>query len=174
MTVEELLAHPAGRRSELVGGHMLLCEPPGGVHGMLASRIATQIQHYAMRHDLGTVFVETGYVLRRNPDTVRGPDVSFVSRARLAPGEISEEFITGAPDLAVEILSSSQGPLAAREKMSDYFAAGTRVAWIIDPSARRTIVCHPNEPARYVSWDDPLDGEGALPGFTLVITELLG
>ena len=62
---------------------------------------------YVERLGLGTVMVEAGYVLQRAPDTVRGPDVSFISAARLPPEQIPEEFIPGVPDLAVEILSPS-------------------------------------------------------------------
>ena len=78
---------------------------------------------------------EAGYVLARNPDTVRGPDLSFIARERLV-GFDDSRFFEGAPDLAVEILSPSNRPGEVRAKAPEYLAAGARLVWVVDPSAR--------------------------------------
>ena len=76
-----------------------------------------------------------------SPDTVRAPDVSFISAERLPPDEFPHGYPTLAPDLTVEVLSPSERPGARREKMQDYFAAGTRLVWEIDP-AQPTITAY--------------------------------
>jgi Uma2 family endonuclease len=114
------------------------------------------------------------YELRRGPDTVRGPDVSFLSRDRLAPDAIPDQFIPGAPDLAVEIVSPSSRWYEVEEKISDYFAGGARTVWVVDPAVRRAVVRYPDRPPRVVMDRDSLDGEDVVPGFTLAVAELFG
>ena len=108
VTAEELFQYPDARRYELVRGVPRVSEPPGGVHGRIAAKLAAHLAGHVEGLGLGTVLAETGYLVQRVPDTVRGPDVSFVSRTRLPPDQIPEQFIPGAPDLAVEILSTEQ------------------------------------------------------------------
>ncbi len=174
VTAEELFQYPDSKYYELVRGVPHACEPSGGVHGRIAGRIVARLGDHVERLGLGTVLVEAGYVLRRSPDTVRGPDVSFVSLARLPPEQIPEQFIPGAPDLAVEILSPSSRWSEVEEKIADYFAAGARLVWVVDPGERRAIVRYPDRPPRVVAAGESLDGEDVVPGFALPLTELFG
>jgi len=172
VTAEELFQYPDSKYLELVRGVPRVSEPPGGVHGMIAGNVVAYLRTHVARLGLGTVLVEAGYVLQRGPDTVRGPDVSFVSVSRLPPDRIPEEFIPGAPDLAVEILSPSSRWVEIEEKLADYFAAGARLVWVVDPAARRVIVRHPGRPAEVVAAGDTLDGEDVVPGFAVPVEEL--
>jgi len=174
ITAEELLQHPESRHLELVRGVARVSEPPGGVHGKIAGSLVAHLRNHVERLGLGTVLVETGYVLQRGPDTVRGPDVSFVSRARLPPDRIPEQFIPGAPDLAVEILSPGSRWTEVEEKVADYFAAGTRLVWVVAPGERRAIVRYPDRPPRVLAAAESLDGEDVVPGFALALAELFG
>jgi Uma2 family endonuclease len=172
VTAEELFQFPDSKYYELVRGMPRVCEPPGGVHGKIAGSIVAHLHNHVERLGLGTVLVEAGYVLQRGPDTVRGPDVSFVSLARLPPEQIPEQFIPGAPDLAVEILSPSSRWSEVEEKIADYFAAGARLVWVVDPGERRAIVRYPDRPPRVVAAGESLDGEDVVPGFALALAEL--
>lgn len=172
VTAEELFHSPGSKYYELVRGVPRVCEPPGGVHGRIAARIAARLGDHVERLGLGTVLVEAGYVLQRAPDTVRGPDISFVSHARLPPEHIPEQFIPGAPDLAVEILSQSSRWSEVEETIADYFGAGTRLVWLVDPSERRAIVRYADRPSRVLTDGDILDGEEVVPGFALLLAEL--
>jgi Uma2 family endonuclease len=133
-----------------------------------------RLGEHVERLGLGTVLVEAGYVLRRAPDTVRGPDVSFVSLDPLAPDRIPEHFIPGAPDLAVEILSPSSRWSEVEEKIADYFAGGARLVWVVDPGERRVIVRYPDRPPGIIAADGILDGNEVVPGFALAVAELFG
>jgi Uma2 family endonuclease len=120
------------------------------------------------------VLVESGYVLGRGPDTVRGPDVSFVSATRLPPDQIPEQFIPGAPDLAVEILSPSSRWSEVEEEVADYLAGGTRLVWVVEARERRVMVRYPDRPPRTLTAGDVLDGEDVVPGFALALADLFG
>ena len=172
VTAEELFQYPDSKYYELVRGVPRVSEPPGGMHGRIAGSIVAHLRNHVERLGLGTVLVESGYVLQRAPDTVRGPDVSFVSLARLPPDQIPEQFIPGAPDLAVEILSPSSRWSEVEEKIADYFAAGARLVWVVDPAERRVIVRYPDRPPRVVTAGESLDGEDVVPGFALPLAEL--
>jgi len=80
-----------------------------------------------------TAVAEAGYRLARNPDTVRAPDVSFVSRERIPADGVPEGFWNIAPDLAVEVISPSEQPDDVQDNVIDYLAVGTRIVWVIYP-----------------------------------------
>lgn len=172
VTAEELADYPDSKHYELVRGVPRVCEPPGGLHGRLAGKIAARLLDHVERLGLGTVLVESGYVLRRGPDTVRGPDVSFISVTRLPPDQIPEQFIPGAPDLAVEILSPTSRWSEVEEKVADYLAGGTRLVWVVEPRERRVVVRYPDRPPRTLTAGDVLDGEDVVPGFALALADL--
>jgi len=172
ITAEELFDYPDPRRYELVRGILRVSEPPGGVHGRLAVKLGARLDAHVTRLGLGTVLVEAGYVLERGPDTVRGPDVSFVSAARVPPDRIPEQFISGPPDLAVEILSPGDRWSEIEGKVADYLAGGARRVWLVDPRERRVIVRYANRPSRVLTDRDILDGEDVVPGFALPLAEL--
>jgi Uma2 family endonuclease len=174
VTAEQLSSYPDRKRYELVRGVPRICEPPGGIHGRLAARIAARLTEHVERDGLGTVLVETGYVLRTRPDTVRGPDVSFINRARLPPERIPDRFIPGAPDLAIEILSPDARWSEIEETLADYFAAGVRVVWVVEPRERRVLVRYPDRAPRILSGNDCIEGEDVVPGFRLAVTALFG
>jgi Uma2 family endonuclease len=173
VTAEQLSSYPDRKRYELVRGVPRICEPPGGIHGRLAARIAARLTEHVERDGLGTVLVETGYVLRTRPDTVRGPDVPFISGARLPPERTPDRFIPGAPDLAIEILSPDARS-EIEETLADYFAAGVRVVWVVEPRERRVLVRYPDRAPRILSGNDCIEGEDVVPGFRLAVTALFG
>jgi Uma2 family endonuclease len=173
VTAEELFELPDAKHYELVRGVPRVCEPPGGAHGRLAMHVGALLNEHVRRLGLGTVLVEAGYVLRRKPDTVRGPDISFVSVARLPPDQIPETFIPGAPDLAVEILSPGSRWSEVEEKVADYLASGARLVWLVDPREGRVVVRYPDRPPAVLTEIDTIDGEDVVPGFTLPVAELL-
>jgi Uma2 family endonuclease len=106
--------------------------------------------------------------------TVSGPNTSFVSLTRLPPDRIPEQFIPGAPDLAVEILCPGSRWSELEEKIADYFAGGARLVWVVDPGERRVIVRYPDRPPRIVVAGDTLDGEDVVPGFAFAAADLFG
>ena len=93
-----------GRRYELVEGELYETAPAGGRHGKVAIRIGILLGAYILENRLGEAFAaETGFILRRDPDTVRAPDFALVSIDRLPPEGPPVGFVEMAPDLAVEV-----------------------------------------------------------------------
>jgi len=174
LTVEDLYSLPDdGILYELQCG-CLLSEPlPGGRHGRIAARIVTLLSGHVVARRLGVVYAnDTGYVLARSPDTVRGPDVSFVSQSRFeAIGDVATA-VPGPPDLAVEVISPSNSPSQIHAKVADYLAAGTRLVWVVDPERRRVTIHRSLLSPRLLGTADTLDGEDVLPGFSVKVSEL--
>src|SRR5215210_9215561 len=106
-TAEELLAMPDdGFRYELVGGELRRMAPAGHHHGRLTVNVTIPLGQHVREHGLGSVYAaETGFLLARDPDMVRAPDVAFVRRERLTAPRDTTSYFPGAPDLAVEVVS---------------------------------------------------------------------
>jgi len=120
LTAEEFAKLPDHEHwCELVAGRVVRLSPPGFRHGRVAMAFGSLLLQHVKAHGLGIVCIESGYKLASNPDTVRGPDVSFVDRARLPPGELPAGFWIGPPDLAVEVLSPDDRPGEIRAKADE-------------------------------------------------------
>lgn len=172
-TAEEYAELDDNRRTELVRGVLQVREPPGLAHGFTAVEIACAIRIYMDTHPIGLTFVESGYVTERGPDTVRGPDVSFMTYER-AKGAKGSTFGEGAPDLAVEVLSPSNTAREIAKKVGEYFAGGARLVWVADPKKRMVTVLAPEALPYVVAGDEFLDGGDVLPGFRVEVKKLFG
>ncbi len=157
---------------ELVAGSVIREPLPAFGHGRVAARIGRLLDEWVEPRGLGRVTVESGFVLRRDPDTVRGPDVAFVTEDRIGAWSGDGPFFEGAPDLAVEILSPSSGRDEIEAKLRDYFDAGARSVWIVDPQAERITVHRLDAPPRRLTSSDGLDGGDVLPGFTVPVARV--
>jgi Uma2 family endonuclease len=176
ITTAEQLLHDAGRlgRCELVCGELQMMSPAGSRHGAVTLRIATLLANHVDAHGLGQVFAaETGFILSRNPDTVRAPDVAFVAGDRLADG-LPSGFFPGPPDLVVEVLSPDDRPAAVAAKTADWLAAGARLVWNVDPAAR-LLVAHTIAGAveRFMPPATVPAGD-VVPGFDLPLERVFG
>jgi Uma2 family endonuclease len=176
LTVDDLYALPDdGSKYELLVG-TLVSEPlPGFRHGQVTARISALLVAHVDARRLGAVLAgDAGFVLGRRPDTVRGPDVAFVSRERSQRVEDRGRAFEGAPDLAVEVISPSNTAPAIHAKVADYLTAGTRLVWVVDPTpGRETIAVYRSLLTPSVlSPDDELDGEDVVPGFRVRVATL--
>ena len=178
MTAEEFLTYPDredGRPTELLDGEVIVMAPVGDVHGGSAGDTYSYLRDFARRNDLGIVRVETGYVLRRDPDRVVAPDVSFTAHERLDPNRDREKYIEGAPTLAVEVVSPSDRDRDVGVKVLEYLAAGTERVWVVRPQSHTVTVHRPDGTARTLGPDDRLTSDEAafaVPGFMLPVRDL--
>ena len=173
MTGEELLRKPWMNPCELVGGRIVRMTPTNPTHGRIEVNVAVALSRFVRTQNLGVVMAgEVGVFTTRNPDTVRAPDVLFLSHTRDAGRTRRDGFLEVAPDLVVEILSPTDRPDTVRRKLDEYLAAGVRLAWVIDPAAR-TVHVHPasGEP-RSLAAGEVLAGADVLPGFALPLDEI--
>src|SRR5438067_1151870 len=115
VTADELLRMPDDDyKYELVKGHLIRMPPPKYEHGRIVTGIAAALHTHVKKHALGDVLCEAGCKLESNPDTVRGPDISFVRRERTI--RVERAYLDGGPDLVVEVLSPDDRPRDVCEK----------------------------------------------------------
>jgi Uma2 family endonuclease len=157
---------------ELVKGELVKVTPPGGTHGKVSLRLGALLQNFVVSHQLGVVMVETGFRLAANPDTVRGPDISFLSADRIPADGLPEGYISGAPDLAVEIVSPNDRASEIQARVQDYLTSGTPLVWVVYPQQRLVIVHYPDGTARTLSENDTLSGETVIVGFSCQVKEI--
>lgn len=174
MTAEELerLVLP-GKQFELVRGRLVVREPPGSVHGIVTMNLGYYVSDFVRKHGLGVVFAQdTGFKIAANPDTVRAPDVAFLSSERLSaiPGRGYAQL---APDLLAEFLSPDDRPSEVLAKVSDWLEAGTRLVWIIDPIRAQARIYRSDGSLTLLDVSGVLDGEAVLPGFSCLLAEVL-
>ncbi len=165
MTAEQLLSHAGKGRTELVRGELVEMSPVGRKHSRLVVRLLSWMTPFVADRNLGEVGTEGGFILRRNPDTVRAPDVHFVLSSRLAAAA-EDGFLEGAPDLAVEVLSPDDRAGDVQEKIREYLGAGAGLVFVVDPATQTVSVHHPSGDAHTYSGQDQVSSEDVLPGFS--------
>lgn len=170
----ERLPEPNDYRLELVRGRLVREPLPAPLHGRIAIKLGGRLDAFTERHGLGFVFDHTGFALYRDPDTVRGPDLSFVARDRVPSTRYEGTFWRIAPDLAVEILSPSNRRRQTLEKVNEYLDAGSRLVWVVDPKRRTVTVYRPGTDPVCIDVGGTLEGGDVLPGFSVPLVELFG
>ena len=159
------------RLFELVDG-VLVEKTVGAYESMLAVEIAALLRNFVKPRKLGTVLGADG-MLRLFPGMIRYPDVAFLSMAKFPSGRFPrEKALPLAPDLAVEVLSEFNTKKEMADKLRDYFAAGSRLVWYVDPERREVAVFTSPEKSRTVTQNETLDGGSVLLGFTMNLAEL--
>jgi len=175
LTAADLWQMPEGpTRRELVRGELHETMPPGALHAIIAARLSRKLLDWAENGPRGEVGVEAGFILARDPDTVRAPDVAYVSAARIPAGGIPEGFWPLAPDLAVEIVSPGESADAVRAKVADYLEAGARLVWLVYPRRREVLAHTPDGLIRTAQAADTLADAEVLPGFACPVAMLFG
>ncbi len=174
MTAEELLyANVPNKRTELVRGRLIVHELRGCRHGYVVANLAFRLSQHSDLSGAGAVVVGgVGFTLRRDPDTVRGPDVAFVRSDRL-PQANPNTYLEFAPDLVVEVLSPSDRPGEVLAKVGDWLDAGARLVWAIDPERRIARVYRADGTEHILEETDQLLGEDVLPGFSCTLAAIL-
>jgi Uma2 family endonuclease len=165
------LADRKVRLCELVDG-ILVEKAMGSMESVLAIEIASLLRNWVKPRKLGTVLGEAG-MLRLAPGLIRIPDVAFLSKDKFPGGRFPRDSAWSlAPDLAIEVLSPGNTDEEMTEKLHDYFNAGTRLVWYVDPRKRQVQVFTSPISSRIVTQDQTLDGGDVLPGFELSLKEL--
>ncbi len=168
---ERDLLKPDAKLCELVDG-VLVEKAMGYDESMLAIDLGMYLAAFVKRHRLGEVTGADG-TMRLMPGLVRIPDLAFTSRKRLPKKGAPREPIPDlAPDLAVEVLSKGNTKAEIRRKVREYFEAGVRLVWLIDPRTRTAVVHTSPKTSIKRNEDQTLDGGEVLPGFALPLREL--
>ncbi|MCG8449958.1 MAG: Uma2 family endonuclease [Pirellulales bacterium] len=173
-TAEELIQLPRGEfRYELVKGELRMMSPASSEHGAITQNISWRLAKYVHENNLGQTFTaETGFLIEHDPDTVRAPDVSFVSNEQLERHNISAAYYPEAPELAVEVVSPKDTAEEIDSKARCWLGAGTRLVWVIYPKGRTVTVYRSLNNIQVLNEQDSLSGESVVPGFVCAIADL--
>lgn len=153
-----------------------MMSPAGWKHGEIVSMLHSRLAPHIEEHKLGKSFgAETGFLLSRDPDTVRAPDFAFISNASLPETDPDEAFWPGAPDLAVEVLSPDDHTGYVGDKIRAWLAAGAKEVWIVDPKLQSVTIHRSASDICVFAVGETLVGdERLLPGFSCTVAELFG
>ena len=173
MTLDEFLRLHGGETCiELVRGQVVRYPMPGGPHGYICNNASAIITPFVREHGLGRVFSNDTFTktrLTEAKETLRGPDVAFVSYARMPKGPIPKGPIPCAPDLVVEVRSPSDRIPQLSTKATEYLDAGATVVLVLDPETESLAVYRENEfPIRMHNGDE-LTLPDVLPGFSIEV-----
>jgi len=156
---------------ELVDG-ILVGKDTGAYESMIGLEIGRLLGNFVRPKKLGVVLGESG-MLRLAPGLIRIPDVAFLSMEKFPGGKFPRDAaLPFGPDLAVEMISQGNTAKEMAEKLRDYFAAGSRLVWYVDPKQRQVEVYRSVESSRVVKETELLDGGDVLPGFEMSLQEL--
>ena len=157
---------------ELIDGNLILLPVATAKHGAAQAHVMGAIYQQADQKGLGTTLLSVGLLLKRNPDTLYGPDVSFL-KARSEPRRLTpDDFLESVPELVIEVQSKSDSPAYIERRTADYLNAGVEVVWIIDPEQKTASVHRANQPVVELGTNDILTAEGIIADFSLPLARL--
>jgi Uma2 family endonuclease len=172
VSADELFQTPNLGRCELVRGEIIMMSPAGSQHGWIIGKLTVLLGKFVLDNKLGGIMgAETGFIIRRDPDTVRAPDVAYIRADRL-PEKLPQGYFEGTPDLAVEVLSPSDRASELQTKIRDWLDAGCLAVWIVDPESKSITVYKSTHDFVVLSTVDTLSDAHILPGFTLKVSEI--
>lgn len=172
VTAEEALHFNSDRSWELVAGEIREMSLAGAEHGACGGNLLTEMAVHVRAHGLGKLYLaETGFLIARDPDTVRGPDIAFIRKERV-PHPTPLGWMPTMPDLVVEVISPREEIGAVADKIGAWLDAGVPLVWAVYPRWRAVQVHRPGREIRFLTESATLDGEDVLPGFTVQVKEI--
>jgi len=161
-----------GSRYELSRGELVPMTPVGLQHSWIVPRLGMFLTRYVDEKRLGIVGMEGGFKLERDPDTLRAPDIHFVSKARIDKEGITPKFADFPPDLAVEVLSPDDTVSEVQKKVEEYLGGGVRMIWIVEPATKTVTAYRSHQDIKVFTQDQEIEGGDVIPGFRIRVAEI--
>ncbi len=120
----------------LSAGKLITTPPLTSLHSRITAKIFTVLEGRLGRLQSSKAFCHAGYVLGRDPLTIRQPDISVLNKERIRRTG-ADEYFEGAPELAVEIVSPSDSAEDLQMKVHQYLGAGAKQVWVVYPKTKR-------------------------------------
>ena len=176
LTVEQFAAleEPAGTRYELSEGELIVTPSASYIHNRIRDRLNALLRSFVEGRTLGGVVSEMDFKL--TGETVRRPDVAFISVARLEGVDLEQVPLPVAPDLVIEVVSKNDRADDLHLKVTQYLAASTKAVWLFYPNTRLAYRYLPGklEPeVRSAHAGHAFDEPVLLPGFSVPLREIL-
>ena len=158
---------------ELVKGEVVRMAPPMPEHGRVCVNVTFVLESFGRQSGLGYALADSAVQTRRDPDTVRGPDVCFYSYSRWPRSEVGRGIPPVPPDLAVEVYSPGNRQWEVQAKVSEYLDVGVSLIWVVYPRSRSVAMYRPaGEPPVVLKDDQVIEGLPELPGFRCPVADL--
>lgn len=177
MTAEEFFdwgnrPENAGRWCELESGEIVDVPPPKQPHGVYCWLVTKILTDYVVRRGAGYICTnDTGIIVQRRPDTVRGADVILFLQTKMWE-QIRTGYVEDVPNLVVEVLSLYDRPGKTNRRVEQYVQRGIPMVWLIDPEDRIVTTYRPNEFHKVLDESEELTGNGVLPDFSCRVADL--
>lgn len=177
MTAEEFFdwcnrSENRDRHFELVRGEVVEMSRPGERHGFVCLNVGGILRNYTFQRRKGYACSnDTGLILERGPDTVRGPDVVLYEQLRRYD-DLNPRYSDQPPTLAVEVLSPNDRWARVTRRLAQFLARGIAVVWLVDPEGRSVTVYRLNQLPQVFEGDDELTGGPEMPEFRCRVAEL--
>jgi Uma2 family endonuclease len=171
ITAEEFAEMSFDVPVELIKGEIVEMTLPGGWHGAICFNTAGLLRDWIRGGaDFRAMTNDSGVILERDPDTVRGPDLLVIRRDRLPGGEIPRKLFEVPPDVAIEVKSPTDRWSEIHVKVGMFFAAGTGEVWVIDPDHRRVHIFHAEDEPTILNEGETVSS-ALLPGFSVPVSD---
>ena len=155
--------------TELVRGEIVEWDYPFPRHGEVCVELGFQIKSYTREKQLGHVVSNNvGFLTERDLDTVRGPDVAFISFQKIPPGPFPQGYLNVIPDIAFEVMSPSDRWSEVLKKVSEYLGAGVDVVCVLNPETETVQIFQDKsnkESGNSLSGEELVAFPEQLPGF---------
>jgi Uma2 family endonuclease len=177
MTAEEFYAwanrpENEGRLLELDRGEVVEMPPSKKGHGILNWIVIKLLTEYVARRGSGFLLTnDTGIIVERDPDTLRGADIMLFLR-QPRPDDMQPHYVQDVPDLIVEVLSEHDRPNQIARRIGQYLRHGVPLVWVIDPEDHTLTAYQPNEIPNALGEQNELTGSGVLPDFSCRVADL--
>ncbi len=174
LTADDLLRlRSEGVRGELIRGVLHETMGSGEEHGEIAGLLSHFLISFVRPRRLGRIVVsDTGVRLEQSPDTVREPDIAFISVSKRPFGARNTGYVNVIPDLVVEIVSPSDRLAEVNDKARMWLSYGVPLVWVVYPDTRTVAAHQTNAPVVTLDENDALDGGAVLPGFTCPVHDI--
>jgi Uma2 family endonuclease len=159
------------RHFELERGEVVEVSRPGERHGFVCLNVGAILRNYTFQQRKGYACSnDTGLILERDPDTVRGPDVVLYDQARRYD-DLSPSYSDRPPTLAVEVLSPNDKWGKVTRRITGFLARGIAVVWLVDPEGRSVTVYRVNQLPQVFEGADDLTGGPEPPDFSCRVAD---
>jgi Uma2 family endonuclease len=173
LTAEEFMALDLGEgMHELVRGEIIERPPAMPEHGRLCVNALFVLENYGRQSGLGYALARSAVATERNPDSVRGADVSFYSHERWPRAQVGNTLPPVPPDLAVEVFSPGNRIAKIVEKVSEYLEVGVAIVWVVYPKRRQLVIYRPDDEEPITLGEDAVvENLPKLPGFRCSVSD---
>jgi Uma2 family endonuclease len=159
-----------GQKLELVRGRVVPVNMPTPRHGEICVNVIRIVGNHLELQPSGRLACnDSGVVVERDPDTVRGADVAYYSFERVPEGPLPNHYLEVAPDVIFEVRSPGDRWLKILAKVEEYLRAGVTYVCVLDEQTMQAHLFHSDQSPRVLTADEELHLPAVFGDFRVVV-----